>query len=80
MPVMILQGTTDLQVEVDEAEKLKAAYPAATLKIIDGMNHVLKSAPRDRDANIATYNNISLPLAPGVSEAVSGFINSITKK
>lgn len=80
MPVMILQGTTDLQVEVDEAEKLKAAYPAATLKIIDGMNHILKSAPIDRDANIATYNNISLPLAPGVSEAVSGFINSITKK
>jgi hypothetical protein len=77
IPVLIVQGTTDTQVDVSEAEQLKKAYPKATLKIIDGMNHPMKQAPEDRQKNAATYNNPKLPLSPGLMPAIVEFINTI---
>ena len=61
-PVLIIQGTTDLQVKVDNATKLKDAKSSATLDIIRGMNHILKDAPADKDQNLATYKDPNLPL------------------
>lgn len=77
-PVFIGQGTTDLQVGVADAQALAAADPRATLKLWDGVNHVLKTAPADRAANIAAYSNPDLPLAPGVVEDVAAFIHDQT--
>ena len=77
IPVLIVQGTTDLQVSVDEAEQLKKAYPKATLKIITGMNHPLKQSPEDRTKNVATYSNPSLPLSPGLMPAIVSFIEEV---
>ena len=73
-PIFIGQGTTDIQVSVADAEAIKAAQPRATLAVWDGVNHVLKTAPADRAANVATYMDPALPLAPGVVEAVAGFV------
>ncbi len=73
-PVMIGQGTTDIQVSTTDAHALAAARPDARLVIWEGVNHLLKLAPADRAANIATYSNPALPLAPGVVEDVAGFI------
>lgn len=73
-PIFIGQGATDIQVTVTDAEALKAAQPRAELVIWDGVNHVLKVAPADRDANLATYADPALPLAPGVVEAVADFM------
>jgi len=42
--------------------------------VLDGVNHVLKAAPADRAGNMATYADPSLPLAPGVAEAVADFV------
>ena len=42
MPVAIVQGTTDIQVQVSEAEALHNAKPDAQFVVIDGMNHVMK--------------------------------------
>ncbi|MDL2356694.1 MAG: alpha/beta fold hydrolase, partial [Pseudomonadota bacterium] len=42
VPVLIAQGSTDIQVAVSEAEALKQALPRARLVLIPGMNHVLK--------------------------------------
>ena len=75
-PILILQGTTDIQVAVSEAEMLKKANPKATLKLVRGMNHVLKQAPADREQNVATYNNAALPLSAGLMEAILKFINA----
>ncbi|RKR82485.1 hypothetical protein BDD43_2668 [Mucilaginibacter gracilis] len=72
--VLILQGTTDTQVTVADAEKLKKGKSEATLKIIDGMNHVLKAAPADPEKNQATYNDPSLPIKPEFMTAVIDFI------
>src|SRR5262249_19777030 len=73
-PVLILQGTTDLQVKVEDAQRLAAAQPKAKLILIDGMNHVLKAAPADRDANLQTYAAPSLPLAPQLIPAIVAFV------
>ena len=72
--VAIVQGTTDIQVLPVDAESLKAARPDATFTLIDGMNHVLKAAPAERAANVATYGNPDLPLAPGLLDAIIQFV------
>jgi len=73
-PVLIVQGTTDIQVSVKDANLLKAARPDASLVLLDGANHLFKTAPADRAGNLATYGDPSLPLAPGAVDAVAGFI------
>lgn len=73
-PMFIGQGSTDIQTGVVDAEAIKAARPDATMVIWDGANHLLKIAPADRAANLATYRDPVLPLAPGVVEDVAGFI------
>ena len=70
---LIVQGTTDIQVTVEDARLLHAA-PGAELRLIDGMNHVLKLAPLDRAANLATYADPGLPLAPGLVSQIVDFI------
>ncbi|MBE9582940.1 alpha/beta fold hydrolase [Mucilaginibacter sp. JRF] len=76
MPVLILQGTTDLQVPTAQAEKLKKGKSDAQLTIIPEMNHVLKAAPADTKQNMATYNAPELPLKP---ELVTGIVDFVGK-
>lgn len=74
-PVLILQGDKDIQIGVADAERLKATNPSAKLTILPGINHVLKYvADDDRGANLATYADPSLPLGPGVVDAVADFV------
>ena len=77
IPVLILHGTSDLQVQVTDAEKLKKAKSDAVLTIIPNMNHVLKDAPVDRDKNMATYKDPTLPLKPELVTAITGFIEKL---
>ncbi len=72
-PVLILQGTTDIQVGVEHAQMLATAKVGSSLKIIEGMNHVLKQAEADRTKNMGTYMNPELPLSDGVLEAIMEF-------
>jgi len=76
-PVLIIQGETDIQVPIADAHRFAKGRPDATLAIIPGMNHVLKLAPIDRAANIAAYADPTLPLAPGVMEAIDAFVDRI---
>jgi uncharacterized protein len=70
---LIVQGTTDLQVTEEDAHLLDAA-PKTKLRLIKGMNHVLKSAPADRAANLATYADPSLPLAKDLVKYIRRFV------
>ncbi|WP_427107981.1 alpha/beta hydrolase [Lysinibacillus xylanilyticus] len=72
--VLILQGTTDLQVVATDAEALKKGKPDAKLVYMEGMNHVLKNAPADRTENLATYSDPSLPLHKELLPAIQQFI------
>ena len=76
LPLLIVAGTTDLQVPVSDAEALAKAQPRARLALITGMNHVLKAAPADRAGNFATYGDPSLPVVPALVEAIAGFVSA----
>ncbi|MBV8546888.1 MAG: alpha/beta fold hydrolase [Acidobacteria bacterium] len=79
VPVLIVQGTTDLQVTVDDAKRLAAANPKAKLLLIEGMNHVLKEVPDDRDKQIASYSNPDLRLAPEFLVGIVDFVRKVGK-
>ena len=75
LPVLILQGDKDLQVAVTDAELLKRGQPAATLKVLPGVNHVLKPVPGDdRATNIATYGNADLAISPTAPDTIAAFV------
>ena len=76
IPVMIIQGTTDIQVSMDDANRLARALPKAKLVKIEGMNHILKPAPADRQMNIATYTQPDLPLKKELAASITPFILS----
>ena len=78
-PMLIVQGTKDLQIGEGDARALAAARPDATLVLLPGVNHVLKNigANGDTAANLASYANPDLPVDPGVVDAVAVFV---TKK
>ncbi len=74
VPVLVVQGTTDIQIGVSEARVLAAARPGAQLALIEGMNHILRQAPLDRAANVATYRDPELPLHRGLLPVLAGFL------
>jgi alpha-beta hydrolase superfamily lysophospholipase len=76
MPVLIVQGTTDVQVPVAEARALHAASPAAEFAVIEGMNHVLKAVPADPARQQASYSDPTLPVVPELIDRIVLFIRS----
>ena len=74
IPVLIVQGTTDVQVAVDDARALAAAKPDARLEIIDGMNHVMKIVDADTTKQMASYSNPELPIAPRLVDVIAAFV------
>lgn len=74
-PVLVLQGQRDLQVEETDVRLLKAANPQSSLVILPSMDHVMKEvASDDRKANIASYADPALPLAPGLIDSIEHFL------
>lgn len=74
MPILIVQGTTDLQVSVSDADKLAAANSRSQKSIIAGMNHVLKESEADRMKNLQTYSMPDLPLQRELMGVLVAFI------
>lgn len=80
MPALIVQGTHDIQVGVDDARQLKAAKPDAELALVNGMNHVLRIVPNDERRQLQSYKDPNLPLAAELGIRIVGFIDSITSR
>lgn len=57
LPVLIVNGTKDLQVSVAEAQLLHEASKTSELVIIDKMNHVLFIIHGDAQENAKSYND-----------------------
>jgi hypothetical protein len=77
VPVLIVQGTTDLQISVNDAKRLAAAKKNAKLRLIDGMNHVLKHATLPAEQQ-AAYTDPSMPIkAQAVAEIRAFLITEI---
>jgi len=78
MPVLILNGTEDIQVNVDEARLLHRAKPLAEMYLIENMNHVFKEiATGDNIENAKSYNEPHRPIMPELVEKISVFVKSI---
>lgn len=73
-PILIIQGTTDIQVTISDAEKLADANKKARKYIIEGMNHILKEVEIDRQKNLQTYSMPDLPLKEGLIDIIVAFI------
>lgn len=77
IPVLIINGTKDLQVKISEAELLKQAKPDAKLEIIENMNHIFKEVKGDDTQNLATYTNPNLPIMNEMVSKILLFTKSI---
>ena len=78
IPILIVQGNTDIQVSEKDAELLALANPSAKKKIIKNMNHILKYCDTlDSAKNVETYNNPELPLNNEFIKEIIAFILEI---
>ena len=74
VPVLILQGNNDLQVTVQDAENLSKSNKNAELLIVDKMNHIMKIIEGDKQANLESYNNATLPISEVMTNKIVSFI------
>ena len=78
VPVLIIQGDTDIQTLPEDAILLHKAQPKATLRIIPNMNHVFKEiSTTDQMLQLQTYVNPNLKNIPALSSEIVEFIKSI---
>jgi pimeloyl-ACP methyl ester carboxylesterase len=74
MPVLIINGTKDLQVSATEAQLLKTHKTDAELVIVENMNHLLFEINGDDLVNTKSYNEMNHPIMPEVVEVMVNFI------
>ncbi|MEG2479557.1 MAG: alpha/beta hydrolase, partial [Mucinivorans sp.] len=78
VPVLIVQGDADIQVRMEDARLLAAANPHARLRVIAGMNHVLKNCPSiDKQMQMATYINPTIPIDIHLVNEIVKFIKNL---
>ncbi|NJW51736.1 alpha/beta hydrolase family protein [Salinimicrobium oceani] len=74
IPVLLINGSNDLQVKETEAENLQKAYPQAEIVILKNMNHILREIEGDNLVNSKSYNEPGLPLHPELVKPLVEFI------
>lgn len=77
IPILIINGTKDLQVLPTEAELLKKAKPDAQINIITNMNHILFDIEGDTLENSKSYNESFRPINTELITIIASFINSL---
>ena len=77
IPILIVSGTNDIQVDVKEAKELKEVKSEASLVFIKNMNHVLRIINSDDTIeNTKSYNQPHLPIS---TQLITELVNFITK-
>lgn len=72
---LIIQGTNDLQVSVEDARILANSSDRAELRIVVGMNHILKNTSQYEKENISSYNQPEMPINKELISEIVKFIN-----
>lgn len=78
--MLILQGKTDVQVSVTDAELLAKGQPKAKLVLLDNVNHMLKYATTDKESQTKAYTDPTVPIDNTVVTEIAGFVGSLKKK
>ncbi|MFT4070592.1 MAG: alpha/beta hydrolase [Dysgonamonadaceae bacterium] len=75
IPVLIIQGSTDIQVQVADADLLATANPKAREIIIENMNHVLKNcSSKEIVGQTPIYMNPELPINSQLIDEIANFL------
>ncbi|MBK5210455.1 MAG: alpha/beta hydrolase [Flavobacteriaceae bacterium] len=74
IPVLIINGSKDIQVNISDAELLHQAIKNSNMEIIEGMNHIFKEIKGDMNENILSYTNPDLSIMKTLTEIISTFI------
>jgi len=77
IPILIINGSLDLQVDTTDAEILNAAAPNSKLVILKNMNHIFREIKGENLENTKAYNEPNRPLHPELIPVLTDFINSI---
>ncbi|MFL1896985.1 alpha/beta hydrolase [Aquimarina sp. 2-A2] len=78
IPILLLYGKKDIQVNTSEGEKLKEVAPDAQFVAIDNMNHILREIKGNRLENQKSYNESWRPIMPEVIGTLATFIKDIS--
>lgn len=78
IPVLIINGTSDIQVDPKEAKMLNQASEDSRLVILEDMNHIFRKVEsEDRLVNTKSYNEPNLPLHPELIPVITDFIKEL---
>jgi uncharacterized protein len=74
-PVLVVAGSTDIQVSAEDAKRLGEANPKAKVATVKDMDHVLKySEVAHQVAQLPSYLDATKPLHPKLLIEVGGFL------
>jgi fermentation-respiration switch protein FrsA (DUF1100 family) len=75
VPLLVVQGATDIQVSVADAEAIRAARPAADVHILPAASHMFVRAESSAPAAQSPgYTDPSAPLVPELVPLVADFV------
>ena len=77
IPLLIIGGSTDLQISTNDAVTLAKANHRSKLVIIKDMNHVLKYSSADKMENLKTYNSPESPIPHLLVSEIVKFIDGL---
>ncbi|PKD19312.1 hypothetical protein APR41_16210 [Salegentibacter salinarum] len=81
IPVLIINGTNDVQIKEEQAEMLHKAAKNSELVLLKDMNHVIREvSSNDLTKNYQTYNNPELALHPEIIPVLTDFIKNLENK
>lgn len=78
-PVLIIQGTCDIQVPRGDADNLAKALPKAKLVVIKNMSHTLKDVGENCEMQQKSYVSKDVPLSVPFVKAITEFVKTVAK-
>ncbi len=76
-PILIINGTKDIQVKTLDADLLHSANSNSQLKYIENMNHIFKEIKGDNNENMASYSDPNSPIMKELSTIIATFVNEL---
>ncbi len=76
IPVLVINGTKDLQVSIEEAKLLNDAAKNSELKLINKMNHVLFIIEGDDQENAKSYNDQAGKVSTELIDEIVSFLKN----
>lgn len=73
IPILIINGTKDIQVPVDDAKALHASNPNSKLVLIDNMNHILKTIETEA-SDLSSYYTPDYPISEELVTLLTEFV------